>query len=181
MKLIYPKRRLDAEELYNLWRKHHLLPMHLGDEKLIQVVKATAAASMFVLVVEEPNDTVLATALTFEIEPGVLLFQWIPEVRGLHERREDLRPLAKDFQDLWFGTRGIRRVESRVPTARRQTIKTLDQFGFTLETRSEGTRKIVNYGRGWENIAILGLLDTDPRVILEVAQELVEVGNDQAR
>ena len=163
MRLSHDLPRIAPDALYRLLRSHGLLPLSLGEEGLLRAIKATAEYGTYAMVVEgEGDDTVvLASVLSVVPEPGILLTQWIPEVKDLHKRKADLRALGEELRAYWF-REGIRRVEARVAKSRLQTIKALKTMGFRQETNDHGIRMAVDYGKGWESFIVLGLLETDP-------------------
>ena len=159
MRISWDQPRIAPEELYILLRRHCLLPLHLDDKALLRSIKATADASRFGMVLD--GDGVLASTLTLMIEPGILSFHWIPEVKRLHTRRNELIDLGGEFRSVWF-VDGIRRVEARCPILRTQTMRCLQHMGFRLETTDKGLRKAVDYGKGFEALALFGLIESDP-------------------
>lgn len=179
MRISWERPRLSPDEFYELLRRHVLLPMHLGEDKLLRMVRATADAARFGMVLEDGDDPgVLATTLTYLSEPGVLMFWWIPEVKRLHTRRDELIDLGSELRSVWFRD-GVRRVEARVPIQRTQTIRALKNMGFRQETLDWGLRGAVDYGKGPEGLAILGLLEADPpRERRAIAPELTEAATN---
>ena len=177
MRLDHSKPHLEPDELYRLLHAHGLLPLSLGEEGLLGAIRATAAAAVFSMVVEgEGEDTaVLASVLTFHVEPGILMAQWIPEMKSLHKERAKLWELAEELRAFWFRD-GIRRVEARVPKSRIQTIKALKIMGFRQETTDQGLRMAVDYGKGYEAFIVLGLLESDPVRKQEPCLRLEAVG-----
>lgn len=163
MRLDHSKPHLEPDELYRLLHHHGLLPVSLGEEGLLGAIRATAKAAVFSMVVEGEGDdtTVLASVLTFPVEPGVLMTQWIPEMKALHKERAKLWELSDELRAFWF-REGTRRVEARVPKSRIQTIKALKTMGFRQETTDQGLRMAVDYGKGYEAFIVLGLLESDP-------------------
>lgn len=167
MRLLWDKPSLKPDELYSLLNRHNLLPMHLGQEGLIRSMRLTAEASLFLVVAEGEGDDmrVLASTYTYISEPGIAVFNWVPEVSQLHKRRNELIDLGQDLAEkVWFDV-GIRRVEARVPSKRTQTIRALRHMGFHQETLDSGLREAVDYGKGPEGVVVLSRLATDlPRV-----------------
>jgi hypothetical protein len=170
MKISWDHPALDPGELYELLRKHTLIPK-MDDMQLLAGIKSLAQQSAFLMVVDDSG--VLATTLTRKGMPGVLDFLWIPEVRGLSRCRDELIDLGAQFREIWFKD-GIRRVESRIPLSRRQTVKALHYMGFVEETGSSGLRDAVDYGKGPEAIAIMGLLESDPARLKTTELEVVK-------
>jgi len=166
----YP--HISPAELYELLRRNNLLPQGIGNIALLAQIKSLAERGVYLLVVDDTG--VLASTLTMRQDPGTLAFYWIPEVKALHTRRDDLIDLSASLRELWF-TEGIKRVEARVAASRRQTFKALITMGFKNETANGGLRNAVNYGNGDEMMHILGLLPTDKP--LEKRKILEEVAN----
>lgn len=163
MKLDTSVPRLTSVGLYMLLRRHGLLPISLGEEGLQRALVATANNAAFAVVTEGEGEEkgVVASVLTYPLEPGILGVQWIPETKGLNKNRASLWALAEELRGMWFQG-DIRRVEARVAKSRIQTIKALKVMGFRQETNDHGIREAVDYGKGWESFLILGLLATDP-------------------
>ena len=163
MRLDHSMPRLEPEALYQLLKQHGLLPVSLGEEGLLNAIRATAKAAAFTMVVqgEGAERAVVASVLTFQVEPGILMAQWIPEVKGLNKDRPGLWAVSEELRAMWFQS-GIRRVEARVAKSRIQTIKALKIMGFRQETTDHGLRLAVDYGKGYEAFIVLGLLESDP-------------------
>lgn len=162
MKLDTSIPRLTSVSLYMLLKRHALLPVSLGEEGLQRAIHATANAATFMAVTEGEGQGkgVVASILTYPLEPGVLGIMWIPETKGLNKDKRGLWALSESLREIWFQG-DIRRVEARVAKSRIQTIKALKVMGFRQETTDHGIRQAVDYGKGWESMLILGMLDTD--------------------
>lgn len=163
MQMDWRNRTLEPVALYTLLHKHSLLPISLGESVLLEEIKLLAENAHFGLVVEgeDEDPCVLASTLTFQKSPGVLRFMWIPEIKRLHTRKQDLADLGRGLRESWF-TPGIRRVEAHVPAARTQAIRALKCMGFRQETLDCGIRAAQDYGKGWEAHVVLGMLENDP-------------------
>lgn len=159
MKLDHTTPRLTSVSLYLLLRRHGLLPVSLGEDGLQRAIAATAANARFAVVTEDGG--VVASVLTYQLEPGILGVQWIPEMKGLNKNRPALWALSDELREFWFRD-GVRRIEARVPKSRIQTIKALKTMGFRQETTDHGLRQAVDYGKGFEAFIVLGLLESDP-------------------
>ena len=169
MKMDWRVRTLEPVALYSLLHKHALLPVSLGESRMMEEIKLVSENAHFGLVVEGDGDdpAVLASTLTYQIYPGVLRFSWIPECKRLHTRKDDLATLAADLRPFWF-REGVRRVEAHLPATRTQSIRALKGLGFRQETLDCGLRAACDYGKGWEAHVVLGLLANDPvRQVLE--------------
>lgn len=162
--------KIEAEELYRLIARHRLLPIHLGEELLLRDLRARAEAGAFGLVTED--NKVLASTLTYGDAPGSLQFMWIPEVKGIHHRKQELSDLGQVLRDYWFKQLGAHRVEARVPALRIQTIKALKAIGFRQESMDCGLRNAVDHGAGPESVIVLGLLPDDPVKVFDLKVEV---------
>jgi len=167
--------KIEPDAFYGLMARHNLLPLHLGEELLIRDIRGKAETGAFGLVVEdaESDPGVLAATLTYGVEPGVLCFLWIPEVKALHRRKQELSDLGLSLRDYWFHELGARRVEARVPIHRTQSIRALKAIGFRQETLDCGIRDAVDHGNGLESVVVLGLLEADPVKVFEQKVEVV--------
>lgn len=160
---LQPMPRLQPTELFELLFSHDLVPKGIQELALLDSIRVMAGNSAFGLIVDGDGDEalVLASTFTMPLNDNTLSFTWIPEVKRLHTRREDLVHLAVELRNLWFQS-GIRRVEARTTTKRTQTIRTLKNLGFKQETLDSGLRSGVDYGKGPEGVVILGMLESDP-------------------
>ena len=173
MKFDLQHQRIQPVELYELLRRHELLPA-LPEDLLIKAVKQLADQSVYGLILDT-DDAVLASTLTMRQNPSCLLFTWIPEVRKLHLRRNEMIDLGHEMRQMWF-VEGIRRVEARFPVKRSQTMRALKTMGFRQETLDWGLREAVDYGHGPEGVAILGLIESDPEREKHEESQEVAVG-----
>lgn len=177
MKLDRSVPRLTSTALYMLLRRHGLLPVSLGEEGLKNALVATSQNAHFAVVTEGDGTEygVVASVLTYPLEPGILGVQWIPEMKGLNKNRAGLWDIAEELREFWFRD-GVRRVEARVPKSRIQTIKALKTMGFRQETTDHGLRMAVDYGKGYEAFIVLGLLESDPVRKQESCLKMAESG-----
>jgi hypothetical protein len=163
MRLSWAKPKLDSAELYKLLHRHKLIPVGIEQVALLKNIQEIADTATFLLVIgdEEVDPPVLATILTRKLEPGILGLTFIPEVYELNAtRRNQLIDLGAELRELWFKG-STRRIEAKVPVVRTQTRNSLKAMGFKEETGKHGIRLAVDYGRGPEGIAVLGLIQSD--------------------
>ena len=78
---------------------------------------------------------------------------------------KDLRPEFREFGqilwNLWFKELGLERVQTYIPLSKLKHIKLLTSWRFQEETRMGGCRKGVRIADKWQDLAILGLVDSD--------------------
>ena len=175
MKISWEHPIISPEELYELLHRTGLLPKHEGNQQMVLALLAASKAARYGLVLN-PEGSVLASFLFWPARQHIMAFQWIPELKGLHSRKEELAEVGTELRAVWFRD-GVTRVEAQVPTRRRQTVKTLIAMGFHLETSGQGLRGAVDYGRGPEDISVLGLLATDPAPVPPVPTPEMETVN----
>lgn len=147
---------IDPESLYGLLAKKGLLPDQFNDP----VTLASVARGVGFGVIHDKSE-VIATVLTFLVEPGILGTTLIKE-RGRHDqRREELAEVAPQLWAYWFQDPSIRRVDARHPVTHIQTGRVLDALGFKRETTHDGIRDGMMIKRFPTAIHIWGLLRLD--------------------
>ena len=127
MRLSWDHPSINPAELYELLHRNGLLQAQ-DNAKLLEGIRATAMISRYGLVLDD-DDRVLASFLYWPIQPHILGFQWIPEVKRLHTKRDELIALGEELRTVWFRG-GVTRVEAHVPVARTQTIRAVKAMGF---------------------------------------------------
>lgn len=147
------------EELDRLLRKHHLLSVALRLHP--QLVAAMAAGSR-VNVMHEDSEILGVMVETPLPDPTLLEVLIVPEVRRLHQAKDELAELSTRLRQSWFGNSGFRRIQAAIPSSRIHTKKIFKAMGFVEETRDCGLRNSVNLGKEYEAMTVLGLLPSDP-------------------
>jgi hypothetical protein len=153
----YIPRKMDGVELYELLRKHRLLPSMLEDPATC-IALANSSDVGFL----HEGDRVVAVIIETRPSPKALELIWVNEISRLHQKRDFLMEVAQTLRKRWFDELGLQRVGVHIPIARTQTIRTLKTMGFRMETLPWGVRDCMAYGTHLESIAILGLLPSDP-------------------
>ena len=78
---------------------------------------------------------------------------------------KDLRPEFREFGqvlwNLWFKELGLERVQAHIPLSKLKHLKLLTSWRFQEETRIGGCRKGIRIADKWQDLAILGLIDSD--------------------
>ena len=145
-------------EMDNLLRKHHLLSTAL---RLHPQLVASLSMASRVNLLHEDSEILGVMVETPMPDPAILEVMIVPEVRKLHQNRDELSELASRLRKSWFGN-GFQRVQAVVPLSRIHTKKIFKAMGFVEETRDCGMRNSVNLGKEYEAMCVLGLLPGDP-------------------
>ena len=150
-------RRMEGVELYELLSKHRLLPSTLEDPNVCIALAESSDVGFL-----HEGERVLAVILETHPSKNVVELIWVNEVGRLHQRRDELCRVAMDLRNRWFMEGDKARVGVHIPIARTQTIRTLKNLGFRLETLPWGIRSCQTYGNHMESMAVLSLLPDDP-------------------
>jgi hypothetical protein len=121
----------------------------------------------------EPAAWILTIAMG---EPGVMELIAVAEKAMGEIPRNEFEIISDELKSFWFTGLGAKRIQCPVPLKRARTLRMLRRMGFHEETKQAGLRNSVDFGNGYESVAILSLIDTDgakivpePTMIMEVA------------
>lgn len=148
----------DAGLLRSMLLKHNLLYDSLADPMAL----IAASDGITIGFIHEGGDVPLAIVLENRPCPGVIGVMLITERPKLNQRKAELVEIGKALRERWFEGQKTRRVESRVPVERTQTIRVLKHMGFRVETLPKGLRSAETIKSKPVSFCIMGLLPSDP-------------------
>jgi hypothetical protein len=162
--------------LIALLERHHLLPMSLRRDPTLAVGAAASCNCLRIDLGEEPGMLILEFPGG---EPGTARLEVIALQKRVDKRADDIKAKAHEFYNRWFTGYGLHRVETTVPSTRKQVPRVLKALGFVEETyRGVGIRNAVDFGKGPETLYLYSLTPNDVAPATEKEPETVEVASE---
>lgn len=150
---------IDALQLKGMFDHHRLVS---GLLKLHPELFVALAQTAKMCCVASEDDVPAAWVLTVAMgEPGVLELITVAEKAMGEIPRDEFETISKELKTFWFEVMQAKRVQCPVPLKRARTLRMLRRMGFHEETKQAGLRNAVDYGNGYESVAILALIDSD--------------------
>lgn len=153
------KDEVTAEYLYDLAKRHRLIPANMADS--VMYFKGICEDCAVILVVDDETDEEIGHAIFTEIADNESAqVDFIPKPKYFSGARPTFREEISDalkpvFKSLIDG-RNLRRITAMVPRTRNRTKKALAACGFKKEGIIREGVKFV--GKDAEDIIIMGLL-----------------------
>lgn len=158
MKIIWME-EIDPLQLKGMFDHHRLISGLLRVHPELFVALAQTAKMCCIASTEgEPAAWVLTIAMG---EPGVLELITVAEKAMGEIPRDEFEVISMELKEFWFEKMEAKRVQCPVPLKRARTLRMLRRMGFHEETKQAGLRNSVDFGNGYESVAILALIDSD--------------------
>lgn len=151
--------QVHAEEIDGLMRHYRIMPTWMQNSTPAVANFAFATEVCLIHLGEEKNVALLLE--TKHPDPGIRMLQMVSPKRNPKELKPLFRELAEDLHRRWFGDLGLYRVEAPVAIRRTRIISTLKGLGFKCDTYDWGIRNGIDFGKGREPYALLGLCPGD--------------------
>jgi hypothetical protein len=141
------------------------------------LAKISAQLRWFMLKDENGPFAILAQAIGPQPQTAnVWLF--LERKGSVKELKPEFREFGQILWNLWFKELGLERVQSFVPLSKLKHLKLLTSWRFQEETRMGGCRKGIKIAGKWQDLAVLGLVQTDlPSWWHKAQEESKEVSN----
>lgn len=161
-----PREKVTAEFLYDIGKRHHLLPERI--ESAIDYYRAIAPSCIVFRVMDHQTKDYVAEVIISEIVDGeAATVDFVPVPKFFAPINPDGSQNADPFHDRLsealnpvFGRllegRSLRRLTAMVPSSRSRTFKALQACGFRREGKM---RQAIKFrGHAAEDLVIMGLL-----------------------
>jgi hypothetical protein len=164
------------EILMELLERHHLLPMSIRMNPMaIQAV----ASSCNIFTVKTDTEVSMAVVEYPGGEPGTARAEFIALQKRIDKVADIYAEHRELFYDRWFNGYRLHRIDTCIPSTRKQVPRVLKALGFVEETfRGVGIRNAVDFGRGPESLYLFSLTPADvnkPVATTEKPDEAIEV------